>query len=254
MDVRDGTGRPERAERPERPTGNTPGAVEAVSDAAGAVLRVSQVLGPITALGPGRRLGVWVQGCPLACAGCMSRHTWDPYGGQSVGVERLVRLWSRGLAEGYDGLTVSGGEPLEQPDALAALLEGADRVRRAAGRTDADLLVYTGWEDAEIAASDGATAALDRADAVITGRYRAGEPTRLVWRGSANQRLIPRTPLGRRRYGPHLRRESGRPELQVRVTDGAVHIVGVPRPGELSVLERDLAARGVTFQENTWRP
>ncbi|MGW7424928.1 4Fe-4S single cluster domain-containing protein [Streptomyces sp. NPDC054813] len=220
----------------------------------GPVLRVSQVLGPVTALGPGRRLGVWVQGCPLACAGCMSRQTWDPRGGHDVEVEWLARLWRRSLAEGYDGLTVSGGEPLEQPTALAALLDAADRVRLAAGRADADLLVYTGWEDAEIAASPEATAVLDRADAVITGRYRVAEPTSLVWRGSANQRLIPRTSLGSRRYGPHLRRTADRPELQIQVTDRAVHIVGVPRPGELSALERDLSARGVTFRENTWRP
>jgi anaerobic ribonucleoside-triphosphate reductase activating protein len=247
MDVRDGS--PEKGPAgPESPE-ETPDAV-----GPGPVLRVSQVLGPITALGPGRRLGVWVQGCPLACAGCMSRHTWDPQGGHDVAVERLVRLWRRGLADGYSGLTVSGGEPLEQPGPLGALLEAADQVRREAGREDdADLLVYTGWEDAEIAATPVAGAALDRADAVITGRYRAGEPTRLVWRGSANQRLIPRTPLGRRRYAPHLDRQSERPDVQVRVTD-AVHIVGVPRPGELGSLERDLAARGVTFRENTWRP
>ncbi|MFJ2131355.1 4Fe-4S single cluster domain-containing protein [Streptomyces sp. NPDC087228] len=217
-------------------------------------LRVSDVLAPVTTLGPGRRLGVWVQGCPLACAGCMSRHTWDPRGGRDVGVERLAALWRHGLADGYDGLTVSGGEPLEQPQALAALLDAVDRVRHEAGRTDADVLVYTGWEDAEIAASPRAAAALALADAVITGRYRAGEPTRLVWRGSANQRLIPRTPLGHRRYGPHLRRLTDRPELQIRVTDTAVHIIGVPRTGDLSALERDLATRGVTFQENSWRP
>ncbi|MFJ9351890.1 4Fe-4S single cluster domain-containing protein [Streptomyces sp. NPDC101237] len=229
-------------------------AARAVPHPAEPVLRVSQVLGPVTALGPGRRLGVWVQGCPLACAGCMSRHTWDPRGGHDVGVARLAALWRRGLAEGYDGLTVSGGEPLEQPAALAALLDAADRVRVAEGRADADLLVYTGWEDAEIAASPEATAVLDRADAVVTGRYRAGEPTALVWRGSANQNLTPRTSLGTRRYGPHLHRTADRPELQIQVTGRAVHIIGVPRPGELSALERDLSARGVTFGENTWRP
>lgn len=249
MDVRD-----RRTPEPASEAGPERTGVPAGPDGPRTVLRVSQVLGPITALGPGRRLGVWVQGCPLACAGCMSRHTWDPNGGRDVGVDELVRLWSRGLADGYAGLTISGGEPLEQPAALATLLEAVDRARGEAGRADADLLVYTGWEDAEIAASPQATTALERADAVITGRYRAGEPTRLVWRGSANQRLIPRTPLGRRVYSPHLRRESDHPELQVRVTDDAVHIVGVPRRGELAALERDLAVHGVTFRENTWRP
>src|SRR5437870_4096214 len=149
----------------------------------GQTLRVSDVLGPITTLGPGRRLGVWVQGCPLACAGCMSRHTWDPRGGRDVEVAWLAGVWRRALADGYDGLTVSGGEPLEQPRELAELLAAADRLRCEAGRPDADLLVYTGREDAELAASPQAAAALTHADAVITGRYRAGEPTRLVWRG-----------------------------------------------------------------------
>ncbi|MGY0020622.1 4Fe-4S single cluster domain-containing protein [Streptomyces sp. YJ-C3] len=217
-------------------------------------LRVSQVLGPITALGPGRRLGLWVQGCPLACAGCMSRHTWDPGGGHDVTVERLARVWQRALADGYDGLTVSGGEPLEQPEALGALLDTADRVRRDVGRAEADLLVYTGWEETEIAASPSAVLALRHADAVVTGRYRAGEPTRLVWRGSANQRLTPRTARGRRRYGPHLDRRTDHPELQIQVTEDAVHIIGVPRPGELSSLESDLTTQGLTFRENTWRP
>ncbi|MER5709806.1 4Fe-4S single cluster domain-containing protein [Streptomyces sp. NPDC042898] len=221
---------------------------------AGRTLRIADLLGPVTALGPGRRLGLWVQGCPLACPGCMSRHTWDPRGGREISVERLADAWRRALADGYDGLTVSGGEPLEQPAALAELLAAADRERRAADRTDADLLVYTGRDEDEIAASPEARAALELADAVITGRYRAGEPTRLVWRGSANQRLVPLTPLGQRRYAAHLRREADRPELQVRVTDTEIQVIGVPQPGELASLERELASRGVTFRENTWRP
>ncbi|CAO0827149.1 Radical activating enzyme OS=Streptomyces microflavus OX=1919 GN=Smic_72780 PE=4 SV=1 [Streptomyces microflavus] len=65
---------------------------------------------------------------------------------------------------------------------MGALLAAADRARREADRPDADLLVYTGWEDAEVGASPRAQAVLGLADAVITGRYRAGEPTRLVWR------------------------------------------------------------------------
>ena len=39
-------------------------------------LVVNRVHFPVTALGPGRRLGVWVQGCSIGCAGCLAHDTW----------------------------------------------------------------------------------------------------------------------------------------------------------------------------------
>ncbi|BAJ27083.1 MULTISPECIES: 4Fe-4S cluster-binding domain-containing protein [Kitasatospora] len=219
----------------------------------GVAARVSQVAAPVTALGPGRRLGVWFQGCTLACPGCMSRHTWEPTGGRELTTGRFAGLWRDALAGGVDGLTVSGGEPLEQPAALAGLLAAADRVRRSAG-VEADLLVYTGWELADALADPAAAAALARADAVVTGRYLAGRPTDLVWRGSANQRIVPLSALGERRYAPYLERRTERPDLQVRVSDGELRIIGVPRPGDLGRIERELRERGVTVRETTWRP
>ncbi|MCO6722975.1 radical SAM protein, partial [Streptomyces sp. Vc714c-19] len=52
---------------------------------------------PLETLGPGRRRGVWVQGCSLACAGCMSRHTWDARGGTRVSVSALRELGGEAL-------------------------------------------------------------------------------------------------------------------------------------------------------------
>ncbi|SFD25853.1 4Fe-4S single cluster domain-containing protein [Streptomyces aidingensis] len=227
------------------------------ADASGAAaeLRVSGTHFPVTTLGPGRRLVVWTQGCALACPGCMSRHTWDPDGGRSAPVPALLAQWRSALDAGAQGLTVSGGEPLEQPAALAALLAGAARMRALAGpfpHGEPDLLVYTGYAEAELDAPGHA--ALRHADAVITGRYRAGRPTRLVWRGSANQRLLPRTPLGRRRYAPHLSRTTAGPSLETVAQGTGVMVHGVPGPGELAALERALRMRGVRLSEPSWRP
>jgi anaerobic ribonucleoside-triphosphate reductase activating protein len=215
------------------------------------MLRISRVHYPVTALGPGRRLGIWVQGCPLACRGCIARDTWDPGGGREVPVSELAAMWQTAVAAGADGLTISGGEPLEQPGGLSALLAAADGIRAAAGR-EADFLVYTGYADAEI--TGAAAAALSRADAVITGRYDVTQPTRLIWRGSANQCLTARTPLGERRYERYLDCAPDRAPMQVAVDGGNVWFVGVPRRGDLPRLERVLHRRGVSYTGVTWRP
>ncbi|MFD5315327.1 4Fe-4S single cluster domain-containing protein [Streptomyces sp. NPDC127098] len=222
----------------------------------GAAARISGTHFPVTTLGPGRRLGIWFQGCPLACPGCMSRHTWDPAGGRAVGLPQLLDEWRAALAAGADGLTVSGGEPLAQPVALARLLAGAAELRREAGAGGrrVDILVYTGLTEAELAPEPGLREALRHADALISGRYVAAEPTDLVWRGSANQRLRPLTELGRQRYGPHLARTAAGPRLQVAWPPaGGVLLYGVPGRGELSALERRLREAGIRLRGPSWR-
>ncbi len=215
------------------------------------MLRVSRIHFPVTALGPGRRLGVWVQGCPLGCAGCIARDTWDAEGGREVSLSELAGLWREALAAGAEGLTVSGGEPLAQPAALGEFLLAAARIR-AELASNADLLVYTGYEPGEI--TGPAAGALDRADAVITGRYDVTRPTRLIWRGSANQVLTTRTPLGTLRYGPYLDYAPDLVPFQVAASGGNLWFVGVPRQGDLPKLERALRQRGVTFEAVSWRP
>ncbi|WP_404197179.1 4Fe-4S cluster-binding domain-containing protein [Streptomyces tauricus] len=250
-----------------------------VADVADVPVRVADGCFPVETLGPGRRLGVWFQGCALACPGCMSRHTWDAAGGRATTVGELLKSWEAALALGAAGLTVSGGEPLAQPAALAALLRGADRLRRArppggrAGRDEAekseatpaplpdvpDFLVYTGHEPDEVPdrLPEEVWAALDGADAVVTGRFRVAEPTDLVWRGSANQRLVPRTPLGIRRYAPHLActyPPGPRISLRPNDTGTGANVYGVPARGELRQVERSLSSTGIHLTNPSWRP
>ncbi|RMI29219.1 radical SAM protein [Streptomyces triticirhizae] len=250
---RDGVGR-RRAETESAPEAQSAPETEQAAEterAPGVVARINATHFPVTVLGPGRRLGVWFQGCPLACAGCMSRHTWDPEGGREVTVAHLLGLWRRALAAGADGLTVSGGEPLTQPAALAALLAGAAGERDEA---PADLLVYTGYTEGELAADPAREAAVRDADALITGRYVAARPTDLAWRGSANQRLLPRTPLGAARYAPHReRRAAGRTLQAAPRDDDALALIGVPRPGQLAALEARLRAAGTALTRPSWR-
>ncbi|MGI5247126.1 4Fe-4S single cluster domain-containing protein [Dactylosporangium sp. CA-139066] len=213
-------------------------------------LRVNRTHFPVTALGPGRRLGVWVQGCPLACKGCMALDTWDPGGGTEVAVAELARRWREAIEQGATGLTVSGGEPLAQPVALAGFLAEADRIRREAGR-ECDILLYTGYEPGEL--DPAQRAATEHADVLVTGRYDASAPTDLVWRGSANQAMVLRTELGRRRFAEHVHERPENPPIQVRVDAAGAWIVGVPRRGTLQRLDRSFKAAGLDVARVSWR-
>jgi anaerobic ribonucleoside-triphosphate reductase activating protein len=215
-------------------------------------LQLARLHFPVTALGPGRRLGIWTQGCAIGCAGCLSRDTWpSTVDGQGPVPLATVLDWcARPEHADVAGVTISGGEPSEQPAALTELVAGLDRLRRDRGW---DLLCYTGVEADEFARRCPDVHEL--VDALITGPYRAGEPTDLIWRGSANQRLIPLTELGQQRYGPWVDARTDRPPLQIQVNDdGGVRLIGVPRRGDLPRLERRLAAAGIRLEGVSWRP
>lgn len=70
--------------------------------------------------GPGIRLVVFLQGCPLRCLFCHNPDTWDPKGGTETPVEEIVRKARRMRPYlGEDGgVTFSGGEPLLQAEAV----------------------------------------------------------------------------------------------------------------------------------------
>jgi anaerobic ribonucleoside-triphosphate reductase activating protein len=223
-------------------------------------LRINRVHYPVTALGYGTRLGIWVQGCPLACRGCMARDTWAPDAGTGVSVPELAGLWRRAAESGADGLTISGGEPLAQPEALACLLTEADAIRAGLARQDAaagrpprelDILVYTGYEPAEFTPEQRHAVAV--ADVLITGRFDITAPTGLVWRGSANQEMLLRTALGRERYADMVDHVPARTPMQASVTDNGIWLIGVPRAGGVRALERGLSERGVRLSSPSWR-
>ena len=215
------------------------------------MLRLSRAHFPVTALGPGRRLGIWVQGCPLACPGCMSLDTWAPDAGVEVDEGELVELWRTAIGEGAEGMTISGGEPLAQAEGLTRFLLEANRMREGVPDPP-DFLLYTGYELTEL--SRRQRAVLDLVDAVITGRYDIRRPTRLIWRGSANQELVARTELGRARYAEYVDRVPLRPPMQLAVDAGRLWVVGVPPAGALHTMERAVRARGIQFEEVAWRP
>jgi len=76
-----------------------------------------------TADGPGVRAVVFMQGCPLRCACCHNPDTWDFNGGKEATPEEIflkIKRLKNYFGES-GGVTVSGGEPLMQPEFIKEL-------------------------------------------------------------------------------------------------------------------------------------
>lgn len=104
-------------------------------------LLLHRVYYPVTTLGYGRRLGVWVRGCGRSCPGCISPELKEP-AGSAVDVEEVIRRIPDDLEA--DGLTISGGEPFDQPQGVLQL------IRWFSGEISEDILIFTGYTIEEL--------------------------------------------------------------------------------------------------------
>ena len=83
--------------------------------------------------GPGIRSLVFFQGCDIHCPGCQNKSTWDIKKGQLVEVSDLIYEIKRNVRN--KKVTITGGEPMLQKEALLELLKGLDGF---------DIVLYTG--------------------------------------------------------------------------------------------------------------
>lgn len=216
-------------------------------------LALSRIHYPVDVLGPGRRVGIWLQGCTIGCPGCLSRDTWDPQAGRITPVTDVVQVvLSMTDGQGVSGVTISGGEPFEQPAALAELLKLLIPALEATRESEVDVLVYSGFGFTTLI--DQHSQVLELIDAIIPEPYRAVDSPGGLWRGSANQPLVLLSDLARERYDHHDAGSRAGPSMQVAVDDAGVWMIGVPGPGALRRLEAELAERGVVLSNTSWRP
>ncbi|KGI85297.1 ribonucleoside-triphosphate reductase activating protein [Exiguobacterium mexicanum] len=146
-------------------------------------MRVLSVLEESVVDGPGIRTVIFTAGCPHRCPGCHNPESWNPRGGQDVSVADLLAQIEQ---SGWDGVTISGGEPFLQPEELARLVDGCKVLQK-------NVWVYTGYtlEQLQAMHDEFVTNVLDRADVLVDGRFEQPLMDRsLRFRGSSNQRII----------------------------------------------------------------
>jgi anaerobic ribonucleoside-triphosphate reductase activating protein len=135
-----------------------------------------------------------------------------------------------------DGITISGGEPFDQPDALLEL------TARIGSKTD--ILVFTGYPWAHIRDVVGTSAGT--IDALITGPFDLEEKQTLALRGSDNQELHFITEKGRARFSSFERLADERDRSVDVMFDenGDVWFAGIPARNDFRRLQELLESNG----------
>ena len=135
----------------------------------------------VKTLGPGNRFVLWVQGCRQRCPGCISPISWDENAGTDVPVNALaVEI----ALSGMDGLTISGGEPFLQAEALSDMIDHIRNMR------DMGVIVYSGYTIEKLRKDPISSELLKRIDLLIDGPYIRELDDGLSLRGSSNQRVL----------------------------------------------------------------
>lgn len=116
--------------------------------------------------GPGLRSVVWVQGCSLNCPACFNPQTHPNSGGKVVSVKELARKIIN-LPNRIEGITISGGEPLQQ---LAPTIELITSIRKYSSLS---IILFSGFSTHEIKQLPNPTSLFQNLDVLLAGRYRS---------------------------------------------------------------------------------
>ena len=134
--------------------------------------------------GPGIRTVYFSQGCPHHCEGCQNPETWEFGVGTPTDTRTLADVARDNPL--CRGVTFSGGEPFAQAAGFAELAE----ILKAEGY---EIASYTGYTFEELCTNGTPEQKklLSLLDVLVDGPFVLAERSLdLVFRGSANQRLI----------------------------------------------------------------
>ncbi|MBF0544950.1 MAG: radical SAM protein [Candidatus Riflebacteria bacterium] len=177
---------------------------------------------PVDTLGPKRRLGIWFQGCTHKCNDCISQPLWDfdeSFRVSLAEVQAKIRFFSTFT----DRLTISGGDPFEQPEFFKQVLISA----REEGFID--ILAYSGFYFQELQSKH--QDCLQLLDVLIDGPFDSTKLSRSVWRGSENQEMyiLSPNPEIRKLYEDFKTQNADNTKVQIAQSKNEFFVIGIPK-------------------------
>ena len=184
-------------------------------------LRIHEIGRHIHVLGPGTRFVVWVQGCLQRCPGCIAPDARPLDGGRIETVDSLAETILS--VPDLEGLTLSGGEPFLQAEALARL------VRTVRATRDLGVIVCAGC-------LPHAEELLAVTDLLIDGPYIDELNDNATLRGSSNQRIIQLT--DRYREALTMYGKPGARDTELLYTENGLFVAGIPSRSRLRMIRQ----------------
>ena len=149
-------------------------------------LRVINIYPETIVDGEGLRFSIYFSGCFHKCAGCQNPETWEYAQGTVLDEEFEERIFEQ-INENtlLSGVTLSGGDPFYNPEALLAFLKKLKK------RTKANVWCYTGFVYEALVKDALRKPCLKYIDVLVDGPFIAAlKDEQLRFRGSSNQRVI----------------------------------------------------------------
>ena len=131
--------------------------------------------------GPGERFTLWTQGCSKGCKNCFNPETWSFAINKIISVEEIFNI-IKDLD--VSGVTITGGDPFEQPEELFNLLLLLEKLNLSKG-----VIVFTGYTIDEINKDFLLRKSLSYIDVLIDGRFFEERRISSGLRGSENKVL-----------------------------------------------------------------
>ncbi len=184
-------------------------------------MQIGKILFPVTTLGPGERLGIWVQGCNRFCVGCSNPELQVFDETKEISPEKI---FDETYNLGFGGITISGGEPFLQIKDLKSLIE------LYIGIGYEDILIYTGFTMKELVEMKNPDVdyILSNISVLVDGPFVETLVDDTPLRGSSNQQVWILNSKYKEDYEKVLQQEK---KVDIFCFDDDIHFIGIPFDG-----------------------
>ncbi len=192
---------------------------------------------PVYNLGPGKRIGIWVQGCSIHCKGCINKSTWSNKSGKKIPILEIYNLIDA-LCRDYDGITITGGEPFDQYPQLMAF---ALLIKK---KTKLNVLCYTGYYLDELDQKFPDKAFYSGIDFLIDGRYEKDLISINSMKGSENQCIYEF--IDKRAIKTNI--NNIRKTWSISCEQDTIYMAGIPQKNEIAELTENMKLKGIHLE------
>lgn len=196
--------------------------------------KLAKIQFPVYNLGPGKRVGIWVQGCNLYCRNCINKDLWDRKKGKNVKIVDISNLILL-ISKGFEGITITGGEPFEQYEQLISFLHLIKK------KTTLSVQCFTGYYLHELYELFPDRLFLNYIDFIVDGRYIESIHENRNIRGSSNQTVY----QIRDKVPEIITSNSAATKWSINVDENnMIYMAGIPKKDELEGISKEMLKNG----------